>query len=49
MTFEERYQLGYAKGLRIGKCESYREMLIRSVNIIARDEGVKVGKALFKK
>jgi len=35
MTYEERYQLGYAEGIRIGSTMSIRRILIRCINLYA--------------
>ena len=49
MTFEERYQLGFAEGVRIGTTTTTRKILTNIINSYAKEEGVRPSKTLFQK
>ena len=49
LTFEEDYALGYARGYRLGRIKSSREILLRVTKICGEEEGVKPSKSLIQK
>ena len=49
LTYEERYLLGYMEGYRIGLIKVTREILIRCLNIKAREQGFTSLKGIIQK
>ena len=49
LTYEERYNLGYMEGYRIGSIQVAREILIRGLTIKAKEQGFASFKGIIKK
>ena len=49
LTYEERYELGYLKGIRIGKIEVIRKILINCLHLKGKEQGTEINKELIQK
>jgi len=49
LSYEERYQLGYLRGYRIGRIETTREILIKCLHRKCKEQNVVLDKKLVQK
>ena len=49
LTYEEQYELGYLKGIRIGKIEVIRKILINCLHLKGKEQGTGISNELIQK